>query len=453
MLNLLDNFKTFTSDSAMVQSAVEKAASTGATVTIPRTNPRTGSNIWVFDEAVKLYTGSVICLDNCVIRGSENLFDNLFKNSNARTEKALKAEGRQSNICIYGLGNAILDGGAPISFSEDTRRPEDPPIFIVSPIHFHNVSDFCIKNIKIVNQRYWGIVCHYCTDGSIKEIRFDTDGMSVNQDGIDLRLGCQRILISDISGKTGDDMVALTALSGTEKALQVEDMSGDICNVTISNLRGVPHYYKGFVRLLNHHGNKIHDILIENIMDISDSPLPQHRYGSAIRIGENFYFGNGEPAKPGDTYNITVQNVVTRARIGVFASTTLYDSLIENIRMRDCGGTAVLFRKGDFKGINISNINYTFNCVHPKADDNSIENHFNTKIGEPPTSENERKVCAVYSQNAKLEQIFIDKISVYGNLTSVFGGEGCGEIKYQNLTTSDNIPLGKIENLSLNKVK
>lgn len=449
MLNLLENINNFTNDSSMVQHAVDKAAATGATVTIPRINPRTGNNVWVFDEAVKLHSGSVICLDNCVIKGSEDLFDNLFKNSNARTEKAMYTEGKQSNICIYGLGNATLDGGTPISFNEQTRKPGDPPVFTVSPIHFHNVSDFCIKNIKIINQRYWGIVCHYCTDGSIKEIRFDTDGKSVNQDGIDLRQGCKRILISDISGKTGDDMVALTALSPCKNTLTVENMSNDISNIIISNLRGAPDYYKGFVRLLNHHGNKIHDIIIENIMDISDSPLPQNRFGSAVRIGENFYYGKGEPAKPGDTYNITVRNVVTRARTGIFISTTLYDSLIDNIRMTDTGGSAILFRKGVYKGISISNVSYTHNCIHPVTDDNTIEDHFNTKTGEPPTGESERKVCAVYSQDASLERVFIDKISVYGNLTSVFGGKGTGEIRYRSLNLNDNIPLGNIENAEI----
>ena len=109
---------------------------------------RTGKSIWIFDEAVKLYSGSVLCLDNCVIKGSDKLFDNLFKNSNARTEKASTTDGRQKNIYIYGLGNAILDGGEPIPFGENTRKPTDPPVFSVSPIHLHNVSDFEIKNIK-----------------------------------------------------------------------------------------------------------------------------------------------------------------------------------------------------------------------------------------------------------------------------------------------------------------
>lgn len=439
----------YKSDSAMIQAAVDQAALTGETVTIPRMNPRTGEPVWVFEEAVKLYSGSVICLDNCIIRGGAELFDNLFKNSNARTEFALTEEGQQKDICIYGLGNAVLDGGVPIPFSEKTWKPGDPFIFSVSPIHFHNVTGFSIKNIKITNQRYWGIVCHFCTDGVIQGIRFDTEGRSINQDGIDLRIGCKDILIEDISGTVGDDMVALTALYGGERSLAVEGMSIDICNVIIRNIRGKALDYKGFIRVLNHGGARIHEVLIEDIMDISDASVPAHRFGSAVRIGENAYFINGEQAQPGDTYNITVRNVVTAARTGVYISCTLYDSLIDNIRMRDQGGTAVYFQKGVMKNISVSNINYAHNCIHPDTDANQAENYYNTKKAAPDIPVEARRVCAVYAKEADLEDILIETLHVRGNLTAVFGGSGIGALQYRDLKVKGDIPLGAMEQVEV----
>lgn len=446
---LQQNHDTFTSDSAMVQAAVDQAALTGETVIIPRMNPRTGKPVWIFEEAVKLYSGSVICLDNCMIKCGANLFDNLFKNSNARTEEALRPEGMQKDICIYGLGNAVLDGGEPIDFSEKTRKPGDPFVFSVSPIHFHNVTGFSIKNIKITNQRYWGIVCHYCTDGVIQGIQFDTQGRSINQDGIDLRIGCKDILIEDISGTVGDDMVALTALYSGEKVLAVNGMSGDICNVIIRNIRGKAFDYKGFIRVLNHGGARIHEVLIEDIMDISDASVPAYRFGSAVRIGENAYYGSGEPAQPGDTYNITVRNVVTAARTGVYISCTLYDSLIDNIRMRNQGGTAVYFQKGIMKNISVSNIHYAHNCLHPDTDANQVENEYNTKKAAPDIPVEERQVCAVYSNGADLEDILIEKLLVRGNLTAVFGGSGTGALQYRDLIVKGDILLGAIEQVEV----
>ena len=53
----------------------------------------------------------------------------------------------------------------------------------------------------------------YCRYGTITDIKFDCSNDAPNQDGIDLRLGCNNIEISDISGAAGDDAVALTALS------------------------------------------------------------------------------------------------------------------------------------------------------------------------------------------------------------------------------------------------
>jgi len=229
----------------------------------------------------------------------------------------------------------------------------------------------------------------------------------------------------------------------------VEGMSIDICNVIIRNIRGKALDYKGFIRVLNHGGARIHEVLIEDIMDISDASVPAHRFGSAVRIGENAYFINGEQAQPGDTYNITVRNVVTAARTGVYISCTLYDSLIDNIRMRDQGGTAVYFQKGIMKDITVSNISYAYNCMHTDTDANQVENHYNTKKAAPDIPVEERQVCAVYAKEADLEDILIEKLHVRGNLTAVFGGSGIGALQYRDLTVKGDIPLGAMEQVEV----
>ena len=65
-------------DSAMIQAAVDAAAETGETVTIPRHNERTGEDIWMITHAVRLHTGSVVCLDNCILRQADGMFENIF---------------------------------------------------------------------------------------------------------------------------------------------------------------------------------------------------------------------------------------------------------------------------------------------------------------------------------------------------------------------------------------
>lgn len=60
-------------------------------------------------------------------------------------------------------------------------------------------------------------------------------------DGIDLRMGCHDFEIENITGRTGDDTIALTAIAGVmETAAIVDGRSGDIRNVKIRNVLSDP---------------------------------------------------------------------------------------------------------------------------------------------------------------------------------------------------------------------
>jgi len=63
--------------------------------------------------------------------------------------------------------------------------------------------------------------------------------MHVKQaDGIDIRRGCHDIVIEDIRGFAGDDLVALTCLDGSDlKNYSVEGMPDDLCNITKASNR------------------------------------------------------------------------------------------------------------------------------------------------------------------------------------------------------------------------
>ncbi len=88
-----------------------------------------------------------------------------------------------------------------------------------------NVEHFSIENLRIVDSHGWGISLEECSNGRVSRIEFDAhmhkmiDGMHSNmenQDGVDLRNGSHHIIVSDITGCTGDDIVALTAFASSE---------------------------------------------------------------------------------------------------------------------------------------------------------------------------------------------------------------------------------------------
>jgi polygalacturonase len=236
-MNLFDpnSYPHLLDDAAMIQAAVDAARESGEKVTIPRHNARTGKDFWDLPRAVKLYSGSCIVLDNCFLRQSDDSTDNIFKNSVCRTPEGTKKENRQYDICIQGIGNATLDGGKYNGICEGNWRTLGIELFGNCLIHFQNVERFVVENITFSNQRYWAMNHHCCSEGHISNIRIKALGDRPNQDGIDLRYGCHSILIENIMGYAGDDVIALTCLNDRDGALMVEGMdSKNWCNCACS---------------------------------------------------------------------------------------------------------------------------------------------------------------------------------------------------------------------------
>lgn len=442
-------------DSAMIQAAVNAAAATGETVTIPRYNARTGQPIWNLERAIRLYSGSVICLDNCTLRQADGMFENIFINANQDTPAVFTREGRQHDIKIYGLGNALLDGGNHNGFTEHTQTgPNDRPATFNCVFNFMNVERIEIKDIRIINQRYWAFVFHYCAHCHISNIDFRAVFSAPNQDGIDLRTGCNNFLIENITGCTGDDTVALTCLrSRYDEAMKAAQLDDGIHHVIIRNVCSRTNY--ALVRLLNHRGKVLHDIIVENIMESTEGDPAQarcseyppldpeahsFRAGACVRIGENYYYGDGPKAQLSDTYNVTVRNVVGRMRTGIRVSCALNNAAFDNIQIFGDGGTAVHFAEGTVKNIRVSNIGYSMVHAPRPTDDNRSEGKFNRQPN--PEAKPDRKLCAVFFKETNAENISFSNVYASDQLTAVFGGNGTVSMWANNVIREDpNTPL------------
>lgn len=472
-----NEFTFLPDDASMIQAAVSKALETGAMVVIPRRNMRTGKDIWLLDRAVKLGTGSSVCLENCHLRQADCSFDNIFKNEHARTDGGKRLSARQYDIRIWGVGNAVLDGGIPNGTTERNLKngtaPKEAffhhPITMVvnSLIHFANTERVVIENLRMIHPRYWAITFHYSAQVRVSDIHFVSCGNVPNQDGIDLRAGCSGFIIENITGYTQDDTVALTNLqrSGNfDNYCKVEDMEDDIHHVVIHNVTS--NTVCAQIRLLNQFGNKIYNVIIDNIQNYAetDPSLPgaatynfripngkeyymdsetawavsdkywgtfeknDFRAGASVRIGENGYFDPSDPntvAKPGDTYNITVRNVQSRSRNAVAVACTLYDSLIDNVQcFGDCI-TAVYFGSGTYSNIRVNNIGYTHSASRRPSDDRSGGNY------------GYDKPAAVYFNGSKAEGLRFSGITTAWDTEAVFGGNGEVELKARDIIIRD----------------
>ena len=322
------------SDSCSIQNAVDYAKRTGANqVVIPRFNARTGENVWIIDTTIKLPSDMYVVLDNCFIQMADDVVGGFFCSENF-TENGEKLNERLHNIHIEGRGNAVLDGGKPTALNEITGKELGVSVKLNTPILFVNVEGFKVTGITISNHRYWGMRFEFCARGVIRDIFVDAYCDRRNQDGINLRNGCHDILIENVSGQTGDDMIALSAIDTfpigevyekypffKKYPLIVENHDWDIHDVTIRNISGAAIHHP-LVALRNHNGAKIYNITIENIKDTPqihyahrEEECNYERY-AIITIGCNSYYTT--PAAMGDLYNITVRDVCCNYSYRVF---------------------------------------------------------------------------------------------------------------------------------------
>lgn len=345
-----NDFTAEADDSAMIQSAIDTAKRTGAkSVVIAHRNARTGECIWRITRTIFLPSDFTLILHDAHLRMADGVICPMLCNCNVGSPYGNTQEGRQRNIHIRGFGAAVLDGGEPNGLSEFTMLKNGFPNIVENlTIFFHNVENFTIENIRIIDQRWWAIALMFCARGRIENIRFELTRHSLdsyaqwrNQDGIDLRVGCNNITIRAILGEVGDDLVAMTALTFPEfEALNMVDgESTDIHDILIEDIRGITNMC-AIVRMLNHFGHRIYNITMRDITEIS-RPGRENKTQMAIRIGDPIgAYYRDDPAKRvrhGEIFNIHIENLSTRALSAIAICGTIRNFSARNIYLRDDG--------------------------------------------------------------------------------------------------------------------
>ena len=372
---------------------------------------------WLLDRAILIPEDTTIILRGCKIKLSDRCRDNFFRTNNCGI--GIDEPKKIKNVHIKGEGPAVLegadhpratgDGGKILKnpaphFEEDAikisdwipeeRRKSGKLEFM--DVHaytygtdagkenesqqgdwrdigilFANVDDFSIENIKMVGSHGWSISIEAGTNGKIKNIEFCADMTKTidgfvhnieNQDGIDIRNGCSNIIISDITGITGDDVVALTAIkkhkmikggSMCSSHVMGSDWSkreSDIHDIIIKNVHAKTSLC-WIVRLLAAE-TEIYNVIIDGIVDLCDD---RYHFGTLL-FGE----GDGQYGKnlPDCIHDVTVSNVIC-AKNGrsICVSGYLTNSSITNIitKNKDCKPIHVA-RENGLNNVVVNNI-------------------------------------------------------------------------------------------------
>lgn len=346
-------------DSETIRNAIDYAEKNKIEkVLIPKENARTGEFLWVIDRAILLPDHLTLELDGAHLRLADGVRDNIFRNKNCGLGIGQTIEGEQQEIRLIGKNGAILDGGNPNGMSERLCREhpgEYPSMKVNLLVWFCNVRNFSVEGFRVVNTRWWGMCFHFCRQGILSNLHFDLDASLRNRDGIDVRLGCEEIAISDISGTTGDDTIALTALNDADlqgKIMRVTGKHADIRNITIQNIRAAS-CGCALVRLLNGDGHVIRNITIDGVEDTGEAIS-----AAAIRFGENHTkYVDKQVRQMGELSDISVSNVTTPAQYALAFAEPTCRVTVRNIRaVGECSVLARFCANFASENVNLSDL-------------------------------------------------------------------------------------------------
>ena len=319
-------------DHGTVTAAIRLAVEDGCRkVVLPRYNARTKEMKWTFSKAIELPSDFTLVLDNCFLEQAKGSYDHLITNERSHDDAYMNDPANEArNIAVLGEGNVILSGGEHNHLLEKTGRKYGLPSMWYQPILFwRNVNGLRVENLHFRHQRWWAVTHIMTRNAVLKNLDFYAIPHVPNLDGIDLRIGCSHFHIENITGRTGDDVVAFTALKGRgEVSMMIPGRDTDIHDVTVKNVKGDANTCYP-LRLLNHDGNRIYNIDVDTIMDSSD-PTSGVRSGAALSIGSPFYFSKSQ-AVMGDTRDIRVKNVYSRGNQAVILNHVLQDTTISNV--------------------------------------------------------------------------------------------------------------------------
>lgn len=327
-------------DSDTIDAMIATACTEGGdrTVTLGR-NPDNPDGAWMVTRAILLPDDFTLVLDGCRVELAPGTRDNIIRNAGAIGYMRVTPN---RNIKVLGKGGAVLCGGRSNHYEPTTsgdRNGWRTIGILLCAVTGYELSDFTMEETQC-----WGISQENgCANGWVHDIRFADSNKMRNQDGVDIRKGCHDILVENITGVCGDDVVALTAYrlatgawrKGGKASCQIGGLwtgqDDDVHDITIRNIRARCSGGHGIVRLLVQDGIRMHHIEVSNVVDTTDVAAGDPRCQAAIRIGDvNFW--NIRRNELDEMHHITVRGVESSGLAAVWIRGPLCDSSVTDVR-------------------------------------------------------------------------------------------------------------------------
>lgn len=311
-------------DSTVIQLMIDTAKAEGKKeVTIPSVNPRDGSNTWIINQTIKVPSDMTLYINNCVLRMADYAMCRMIQNQHCPSENAAYED---RNIHIIGVGNAVLQGGLHNGIRTELVEGSTLTTWNNMTVVLQNVNNFSVENLRIEESRFYSVAMYYCSNGKVDGIdlfnsrKAYVDGMETwEQDGIDIRPGTHHVWVNDITGRSGDDSVALVAIRAGN--FKVVDKPIDIHDITITNIATKMTRLRMNVRITSCNGIPIYNVLIDGMYD-TQADFGGKYSKNTIQVGNSakgYIVEGGRAMQAGEIHDIYMRNVTgsTQYPIGV----------------------------------------------------------------------------------------------------------------------------------------
>lgn len=308
-------------------------------------------------RSVLLPSNTTAVIDGCTVKLADGAFDTLFRGDNLVLDEAdpygypleiLPIE----NVRILGRNGGKIEGCDVNPRILNYVKGVEEEVFgdfwgwRTLNISLSRCDGFEVAGLTMEKSRCWTMSFDMCRNGYIHDIVVNSNVK--NGDCIDFRSGCHDCRVENITGYTGDDTVACTALragrgkvpapSGVypgeyylypmEPTGFYDNRSGEDRNISRIRIRNLETGGKHHgVICLAANGCKVHDVTVENVREV-----PMDGPDSWRQATVKIYTGYGSGYTRGDIHDITVSDIrTTYAQYSVFCNAEVENVLLRNI--------------------------------------------------------------------------------------------------------------------------
>lgn len=269
-------------------------------------------NAWKLTQHLSVPSNTYIFFRACYVFLADATDDNLIRNSDFTNGN--------TRIKIIGGGDAIIDGNGQNQTTYDRSTSNS---LVNLGFRFFKTDDITIRGLTIRETNAWAVKCEAGDNVHVHEIRFDQSGNTPNQDGVDIVGPAKNISVSDINGRTGDDMVA-SRCHGVSPLN--EGAGGDVQNITIENVAATV--------LESGDGVRVHRGDLAGLVMSGATINNVSADGVGLVAGVNIGF---EPGNRKELRDINVSNVHATGARGVYITGSCREVNLRNISCHNAG--------------------------------------------------------------------------------------------------------------------